>query len=164
MMLLLTQAVAQAPELTKSAALVAPQVPNSQDQLIQVTLALAAVLLLIYSLAWFIKRSRGIQGMSQLHIKTVAMMPMGVKEKIVLIEVGGKQILLGMTAHNINALATFDDPIIDTDKKGNTHKPFSERLKDIMNQGIVPSSSEDTQSKHHTKNNADLAKHDGDDS
>ena len=93
MMLLLTQAIAEVPTLAKSASLVAPQVPNSQDQLIQVTLALAAVLVLIYALAWFIKRSRGLQGMSQLHIKTVAVMPMGVKEKIVLIEIAGKQIL-----------------------------------------------------------------------
>ncbi len=135
MMLLLTQAVTEIPTLAKSAAIAAPQIPNSQDQLIQVTLALAGVLVLIYGLAWLIKRSRGIQGVSQLHIKTVAVMPMGVKEKIVLIEVAGKQILLGMTAQNINTLATFDEPIIDTEKKSNTSKSFSERLKEIISQG-----------------------------
>ncbi len=144
MMLLLTQAIAEVPTLAKSASLVAPQVPNSQDQLIQVTLALAAVLVLIYALAWFIKRSRGLQGMSQLHIKTVAVMPMGVKEKIVLIEIAGKQILLGMTAQNINTLASFDEPIIDTANKQSATKSFSERLKEILSQGIVPEENNST--------------------
>ena len=133
MMFLSAQALAETPALVTKAALAAPQVPNSQDQLIQVTLALAAVLLLIYAIGWFVKRNRGIQGMSNLPIKTLAVMPMGVKEKIVLIEVAGKQILLGMTAHNINTLATFDEPIVDAN--ANPKKSFSDRLKEMMVQG-----------------------------
>ena len=161
MMLLLTQAIAEVPVLVKSPSLVAPQIPNSQDQLIQVTLALAAVLVLIYFLAWFIKRSRGLQGISQLHIKTVAVMPMGVKEKIVLIEIAGKQILLGMTPHNINTLASFDEPIIDT-KKPNSSKTFSDRLKDIMSQGAVADEFESSHSFNDKKNKEGYSKEDGD--
>jgi flagellar protein FliO/FliZ len=105
---------------------------NTQDQLIQVSLSLVAVLIVIYALAWLIKRNRGVQGLASLPIKTLAVLPMGVKEKIVLIEVGGKQILLGLTAHNINTLASFDEPILVI--KDKDPKSFSDRFKDIMTQ------------------------------
>ncbi|MEY8262612.1 MAG: flagellar biosynthetic protein FliO [Bermanella sp.] len=105
---------------------------GSQEQLIQVTLSLLLVLAVIYAVAWIIKRNRGVQGLSGLPMKTLAVLPMGVKEKIVLIEVGGKQILLGMTAHNINALASFDEPILVA--KDKTTTGFAERLKQIMSQ------------------------------
>ena len=116
----------------QEAVMAAPPLPSSQDQLIQVTLSLIAVLAVIYAVAWLIKRNRGVQGLSGLPMKTLAVLPMGVKEKIVLIEVGGKQILLGMTAHNINALATFDEPVLVIKEK-NT-KGFADRLKEIMSQ------------------------------
>ena len=65
-------------------------------------------------------------------MKTLGVLPMGVKEKIILVEVGGKQILLGMTASNINTLATFDEPIVE--EKSNNVGSFSQKLKDILQQ------------------------------
>jgi flagellar protein FliO/FliZ len=123
--------VNQAVSVQETLATTAPAL-NTQDQLIQVSLSLVAVLIVIYALAWLIKRNRGVQGLASLPIKTLAVLPMGVKEKIVLIEVGGKQILLGLTAHNINTLASFDEPILVV--KDKNPKSFSDRLKDIMNQ------------------------------
>ncbi|MEH6346607.1 MAG: flagellar biosynthetic protein FliO [Bermanella sp.] len=134
MMLFLLQAVSEAPASMVTPTLITPQIPNSEDQIIQVTLALSAILILIYAIAWFVKRYRGVQGLTGLPLKTLAVMPMGVKEKIVLIEVGGKQILLGLTAHNINTLATFDEPILQTEKAKSNN--FSDRLKEIMSQNL----------------------------
>ncbi len=116
----------------QEAVMSAPPLASSQDQLIQVTLSLIAVLAVIYAVAWLIKRNRGVQGLTGLPMKTLAVLPMGVKEKIVLIEVGGKQILLGMTAHNINALATFDEPVLVIKEKNS--KGFADRFKEIMSQ------------------------------
>lgn len=107
-------------------------VPNSQDQLIQVSLALAAVVALIYLVAWFVKRKQGVHGISNIPMKTLGVLPMGVKEKIILVEVGGKQILLGMTASNINTLASFDEPIVEA--KSSSTVSFSQKLKDILSQ------------------------------
>lgn len=117
-----------------------PGLPNSSDQLIQVTLALALVVGLIYGVAWLIKRNKGFSPTSGIPMKTLSVLPMGVKEKIILIEVGGKQILLGMTPSNINTLATFDEPIIDASLQND--KPFSTRLKDMLNQAKNPESNE----------------------
>jgi len=130
--LLASKEVATKATAMQEAVMAAPPLPSSQDQLIQVTLSLIAVLAVIYAVAWLIKRNRGVQGLSGLPMKTLAVLPMGVKEKIVLIEVGGKQILLGMTAHNINALATFDEPVLVIKEKHT--KGFADRLKEIMSQ------------------------------
>ncbi|MFT5594053.1 MAG: flagellar protein FliO/FliZ [Oceanicoccus sp.] len=111
--------------------LASPVMPNSQDQLIQVTLALVAVVALIYAIAWVIRRKQGVQGLSNIPMKTLGVLPMGMKEKIILIEIGGKQILLGMTPSNINTLATFDEPIVDEKMK---LPSFSQKLKDIIAQ------------------------------
>lgn len=141
MILVSAQALAQAESLP---ALAAPMT-SSQDQLIQVCLALMAVLALIYALAWFVKRKQGVHGMGNLAMKTVAVLPMGVKEKIILVEVGGKQILLGMTPSNINTLATFDEPIISTQAQSSVS--FAQKLKDILHQQnstTEPSATEST--------------------
>ena len=129
MMLFPAQAVAAA---QASPVLASPGIPNSQEQLIQVSLALAMVVALIYAVAWFIKRKQGVHGLSNIPMKTLGVLPMGVKEKIILVEVGGKQILLGMTASNINTLATFDEPIVE--EKSNNVGSFSQKLKDILQQ------------------------------
>ena len=112
-----------------------PTLPNTADQLIEVTLALALVIGLIYGAAWLIKRNKGFSPSAGIPMKTLSVLPMGVKEKIVLVEVGGKQILLGMTPHQINTLATFDDPIVDSTLQND--KPFSFRLKEMLNQQKV---------------------------
>ncbi len=114
----------------KSAEIAPSVMPSSEEQLLQVSIALVVVLAVIYSVAWIIKRNRGIQGLTGLPIKTLAVLPMGVKEKIILIEVGGKQILLGMTTHNINTLASFDEPIVEA--SGADKISFSDPLKDMM--------------------------------
>lgn len=124
---------AQALAVAQTAPVIAnPVIPNSQDQIIEVSIALALVLAMIYSIAWFVKRKQVVQGFTNIPMKTIGAIPMGVKEKIILIEVGGKQLLLGVTASNINTLATFDEPIVDVSLK--EERSFSQKLKDIIAQ------------------------------
>lgn len=129
MMLFPVQALAAA---QAAPVLASPGIPNSQDQLIEVSIALAMVVALIYAIAWFIKRKQGVHGLSNIPMKTLGVLPMGVKEKIILVEVGEKQILLGMTASSINTLATFDEPIVE--EKHPSVSSFSQKLKDILSQ------------------------------
>jgi len=110
----------------------APQIPNTQDQLLQVTLGLAAVVASIYLVAWLIKRNRTLTGFSNDAIKTLAVLPLGIKEKIILIEVGGQQLLLGVTPDSINTLASYDEPIVSAQEA--TPVAFSKKLKEIFEQ------------------------------
>ena len=132
----------------QTAKTVMPHVPNSQDQLLEVTIALLGILALIYGVAWLLKRNRGLLPSAGIPMKTLGMLPMGVKEKVVLVEVGGKQILLGMTASSINTLATFDEPIVSAHSSEET--PFAQKLKSFLNpqQSVTGSKSESGTSNH----------------
>ncbi|GAA6134832.1 hypothetical protein NBRC116188_16220 [Oceaniserpentilla sp. 4NH20-0058] len=138
---------AQALAAAQTAPVIAnPVIPNSQDQIIEVSIALALVLAMIYAIAWFVKRKQVVQGFTNIPMKTIGVIPMGVKEKIILIEVGGKQILLGVTANNINTLATFDEPIIDISLK--EERSFSQKLKDIIAQQSVEKNDKNVKAPH----------------
>jgi len=106
---------------------------SGEAQLLKVTLALVFVLGIIYFFAWLIRKNQGIRSFVGQPFRTLAMSNVGPKERIALIEIGSKQILLGITPHNINALATFDEPVMQVKDKAETD--FAKKLKDIISHG-----------------------------
>lgn len=105
--------------LLLSAQAAASQVPvqsGSVSQLVSVLLALAAVLGLIFLLSWLVKRSGAGWGRSD-HIKVLSTMALGTRERIMLVEVGPTQMLLGVTAHSIKTLHVFAEPVIAPGEK-----------------------------------------------
>lgn len=73
-------------------------------------LSLLMVLAVIVFAAWLLKSfklgSQQIQGM-----KVISSLHLGTKERLVVVEVNDKQLLLGVTAHNIRVLDTLDNPL-----------------------------------------------------
>lgn len=111
---------------------IAPAVSGG-DSLGKVTLALLFVLAVIYALAWLVKRQQGMKGIANLPMRTLAVLPLGHKEKLILVEIGNKQILLGMTPHNINCLSEFDEPVLQVSDK--SKQDFAAKLKAMIAQG-----------------------------
>jgi len=73
----------------------------------QMGLALLAVLTLIGLLTWAIKKFPsviGLKGFESGLIKVLSALSLGGREKILLIEVDGKKILIGVTSQNITCL------------------------------------------------------------
>ncbi|MGS2720436.1 flagellar biosynthetic protein FliO [Paraglaciecola aestuariivivens] len=64
------------------------------------------------------------------NMKVVASMMAGTKERVMVIEVGGEQHLLGVTAHNINHLATLNSPI--TTQSATGQDSFKDKLAMFM--------------------------------
>ncbi|MCE9686703.1 flagellar biosynthetic protein FliO [Shewanella sp. AS16] len=64
---------------------------------------LILVLLLIFALAYLVRRFNLVPA-SQGVLKTLAATSLGTKEKLVLVEVGGQQYLLGVTAQQVNLI------------------------------------------------------------
>lgn len=85
-----------------------PASTSTAAQLLQVLMGLGAVLLLIFALSWVLKRVGNSTGFTASQIKVLSSMNMGNREKIVLTEVNGQQLLLGVTATSINMLHHFD--------------------------------------------------------
>lgn len=72
--------------------------------------SLIAVVLLILLLAWLVKRFNPQLGASP-HFKVIRSMPLGSRERLLIIELDNKQHLLGVTPHSINYLYQLDNPL-----------------------------------------------------
>ncbi len=86
--------------------------------------ALAVVVALILGLAWLVKRLPG-TGLRPLQgLRVVTSLAVGPRERVVLVDVGGQQLLLGVTAHNVTLLHTLPEPLLD----GPTQAGFADLL------------------------------------
>ncbi|MEZ9199350.1 flagellar biosynthetic protein FliO [Shewanella sp. 10N.286.54.B9] len=89
--------------------------PSSVATLASMVGGLIVVLLLIFALAYMVKRLNLVPS-SQGVLKTLAVTPLGQKEKLVLVEVDGQQYLLGVTPHQVNLVDKLSEPVeISTD-------------------------------------------------
>lgn len=74
-------------------------------------IALLAVLALIVGLGWLLKRLPGTGFQPADGLKVVASLNVGAKERVVVVEVNGTQLLLGVTAGGISQLHQLPDPL-----------------------------------------------------
>nr|WP_182336978.1 flagellar biosynthetic protein FliO [Stenotrophomonas acidaminiphila] len=74
-------------------------------------MALLAVLALIVGLGWLLKRMPGSGFRPAEGLKLVASLNVGAKERVVVVEVNGQQLLLGVTGGGISALHTLPEPL-----------------------------------------------------
>ncbi|MCL1145255.1 flagellar biosynthetic protein FliO [Shewanella sp. 10N.261.52.F9] len=80
---------------------------------------LIVVLILIFFLAYLVKRFNLVPS-SQGVLKTIAVTPLGQKEKLVLVEVNGQQYLLGVTQQQISLVDKLAQPVeIETESFAN---------------------------------------------
>ena len=77
--------------------------------------ALLFVLALIFALAWLAKRLPGVAGSSHRALRVVASLSLGPRERVVVVDVGGTQLLLGVGAGGTRALHTLDTPLPDAE-------------------------------------------------
>jgi len=73
--------------------------------------ALLFVLALILALAWLAKRMPGIAGKGNPAWRVVASLPLGPRERVVVVDVGGQQLLLGVGAGGTRALHMLATPL-----------------------------------------------------
>ena len=78
----------------------------------KVAFFLVVVVALIVLVSWLISKTRGFSVQSaNPQLKTVAVLPLGMKEKIALVQVGDQQMVVGVTAQQINCLMTLEQPL-----------------------------------------------------
>lgn len=100
-------------------------------QVMTVLAGLAFVLALVFGCGWLVKRFGGMQTARSGAIKVVSVLPVGSRERLALVEVGGQQLLLGVTAQQITTLHTFDEPVVEaTDSKNNSE--FAQKLHQML--------------------------------
>ncbi|MBB3225587.1 flagellar protein FliO/FliZ [Luteibacter sp. Sphag1AF] len=95
---------------------VAPAAPavDSGAELARVVLSLAAVIALILVVGWFSRRAQGRVRPGGRKIRVIETMPVGIKEKVMLLEVGGTQLLVGASpTGGLRTLHVLETPIVD---------------------------------------------------
>jgi flagellar protein FliO/FliZ len=79
--------------------------------LAQVTLALLLVLVAVFAVAWVVKRMRGFGNRVGSAVDVLADIPLGQKERAVLLKVGDTQLLLGVAPGRVNTLHVLPVPL-----------------------------------------------------
>jgi len=77
----------------------------------EVTLALLLVLGAIFALAWVLKRVRGFNSRVGSSLEVIANVPLGQKERAVLLKVGPTQLLLGVAPGRVATLYVLPEPL-----------------------------------------------------
>ncbi|WP_020410463.1 flagellar biosynthetic protein FliO [Hahella ganghwensis] len=97
-------------------------------QIMQIFGALILVVLMILGIAWFSKRFTGLTPQNNQNLKTVAVLPVGSRERIALVQVGDRQILVGITPQQISTLYVLDEPL-DLSQPGGE---FARKLQSLL--------------------------------
>ena len=90
---------------------------------VSLILVIAAILLV----GWIYSQTKGMRDSRSSVISVLASQSLGSKEKIVLVGVGDKQIVVGVTAVHLQTLHVFDQPIVNIEAPAKT-SVFAERL------------------------------------
>ncbi len=105
-------------------------------QLAQLSLGLLLVIGLIFVLAWLARRlqQRLPAGNHNDSIRLLASRPLGPRERLVLVQVGNEQVLLGLTPGSIEALHVLQEPVDIEAQQPQTVGEFARRLKQVLRQ------------------------------
>lgn len=117
--------------------------PMNSGYLLQLVIGLVIVLLCILALAWAAKKVNKFRLINDDSLKILGGLSMGARERVVLLQVGESQLLLGVSPGRINTLHVLDAPIEtarqlsaeenSSDKQGcSENQSFSDKLKSMM--------------------------------
>lgn len=104
---------------------------NIGGQLVQLLFGLLLVVGLIFALAWLLRRVQQIGPRGNQAIRLVASQALGPRDRLLLVQVGGEQILLGISAGRITPLHVLKEPVHLVD--GEPAAPeFAQRLMELL--------------------------------
>jgi len=89
----------------------APVGPEVGAMALRVVLSLAGVVALALALAWMVRRLQLGVGHGQRRLRILESLPVGAKERVVLIALGDRQLLLGVAPGSVRTLQTLEAPI-----------------------------------------------------
>ena len=85
--------------------------PTWTSQTFNMLGALAGVLLLVFAAAWLLRRLQQSQNSGRQHLKIVSVLSLSTKERIILLQAGEEQVLMGVSNAGIQHLHTLKTPI-----------------------------------------------------
>nr|WP_202602916.1 flagellar biosynthetic protein FliO [Pseudomonas protegens] len=125
-------ALAAEPAATAAVAAAAPVTGSVSGQLTQLVLGLLLVIGVIFFLAWLLRRVQqaGPAGKGQV-IELIGSRALGPRDRLVLVQVGNEQILLGLTPGTITPLHVLKEPVQAPSAEQATPE-FAQRLMELL--------------------------------
>jgi flagellar protein FliO/FliZ len=106
----------------------------TSSYLLQLVFGLLIVVLCIFALAWFSKKMNRFNSSTDDALKIIGAISMGSRERIVHLQIGEEQLLIGVSPGRINTLHVLNEPV-ETITKSNSISDgngFSDRLKTMV--------------------------------
>lgn len=109
--------------------------PLAAANMLQLTLTLLLVLALFFALAWLLRRFRPGQITAGGQMKVIAGLSVGARERILLVEVGETQLLIGVSPGRVQTLHVLDQPLDAGVAASSDGQGFAQRLQTALRQG-----------------------------
>ncbi|MGM0541617.1 MAG: flagellar biosynthetic protein FliO [Pseudomonadota bacterium] len=97
----------------------------------QILVSLVLVLLIIFVAAWLLRRYGRFPGVADGHLKVIGTLSVGQRERIMLLQVGKEQILVGVTSNQISTLHQLEE-LVQVKDNVPISGQFSQRLQDAL--------------------------------
>ena len=104
-------------------------------QLLQITGALAVVIVIILAAAMLLRRLSPVSAGNK-NLRVLASLSVGQRERVVVLQVGDRQVLIGVSPGRVQTLHVFDEPL-SFESRGERSDSFSGKLATMIKQGSV---------------------------
>ena len=111
--------------------------PDIMTTALTLGLGLVVVVILILLSGWLVRRVQGVGGVNSQSLKVVSVLSVGQKERVALIEIAEKQILIGVTPQSVRTLHVFDEPVV-TSSQPAAGGDFARKLQQVLGRGTAP--------------------------
>ena len=100
--------------------------------MLQFLAGLGVVVLCIIGLAWLLKRAGGLQASARGALRVVDGVALSTRERLVLVQVGEQQVLLGVAPGRVNAVHVLEQPVSTDAVDEAPSESFAARLREVI--------------------------------
>ncbi|MEA3406343.1 MAG: flagellar biosynthetic protein FliO [Pseudomonadota bacterium] len=112
-------------------------VVQPSDHFMQIVLSLVLVLLIIFLSAWMLRRYGRFPGVADGNLKVLGALSVGQRERVLLLQVGKEQILVGVTSSRISTLHHLNENV-EVASAQPVNGSFASRLQEALSQKQAP--------------------------
>lgn len=128
-------AAAMFPTLIRAAEETGSAVPDplGGDSLLRLAGGMLLVLALVFGAAWLLRRLQRLQGINHGKLRVVAGLAVGQRERVLVVQVGEQQLLLGVAPGSVKKLHELPEPM--TTASESETAPFARELSKLLKRG-----------------------------
>jgi flagellar protein FliO/FliZ len=106
--------------------------------MLQFTAGLLVVLMSVVGLAWLLRRVGRLQSSADGTLRVIGGLALGTRERVVLVQVGETQVLLGVAPGRVQAVHVLQEPVVTGKESESVTGSFAVRLKEALKMEKTP--------------------------